>query len=562
MVSLGFSVGHDKGCVIIVDGEVKVGISQERLTRVKHDGGYSTVLPVEAIDYCLQYLGLEYSDVDRWTFNTVEDDDVVADSFEKTFGIDRSRLHFIPHHLAHAYSTFYSSGFSEAAVVVADAMGSVLKRGSNALKWFGREWPGTEDYEYAEGITIYKFAPGEDKEVYKKWIKYPMMLDGNSETSIGEQYGKGSLQLVYDPKTNSWPAGKLMGLASYADQEWVKQIPSHTTLSDSEIFIPSVKIMPEVDYRSDFYSKANVAGLYQRDQEQNSIHLVGMAKRLTGSENVCVAGGSFLNCNTNEMIIKSGLYKDQYFVPCSDDSGIPLGCAWWGYVKSERAPKGKYLNPYMGRSYSDLQIKDAIDKASAEFEFGDLVNVDLYRDKSEQIRNVASIINQNKVIGLFQGGSEIGPRALGNRSIIASPKCVWMKDHINHDIKLREWYRPFAPSVLFDRQKDVFDLDVYSPYMMVTARVKEEWKSRIPSVVHIDGTSRYQSVTKESNPYYHRLISEFESMSGIPLVLNTSFNGPDEPIVESPYHAIRTFWKRNLHALCIGNYVITRKPNQ
>jgi len=137
-----------------------------------------------------------------------------------------------------------------------------------------------------------------------------------------------------------------------------------------------------------------------------------------------------------------------------------------------------------------------------------------------------------------------------------------MKDHINHDIKLREWYRPFAPSVLFDRQKDVFDLDVYSPYMMVTARVKEEWKSRIPSVVHIDGTSRYQSVTKESNPYYHRLISEFESLSGIPLVLNTSFNGPDEPIVESPYHAIRTFWKRNLHALCIGNYVITRKPNQ
>ena len=549
MVSLGFSVGHDKGCVIIVDGEVKVGISQERLTRIKHDGSYSTILPVEAIDYCLEYLGLTYSDVDRWTFNTVEEDHVVADSFEKTFGIDKGRLHFIPHHLAHAYSTFYSSDFSESAVVVADAMGSVLNKGSNALKWFGGEWPGTEEYEYAEGITIYKFSSEGDNEVYKKWIKYPMMLDGESETSIGEQYGKGSLQLVYDPKTNSWPAGKLMGLASYADHEWVSQIPSHTRLSEDDIFIPSIKIMPEVDYKSDFYSKANVAGLYQRDQEQNSLHLVEMAKKLTGSNNICVAGGSFLNCNTNEMIIKSGLYEGQYFVPCSDDSGIPLGCAWWGYTRSEKVNSRKYLNPYTGKSYSDLQIKDAIDKASAEFELSGLIDVNLY------------IINQNKVIGLFQGGSETGPRALGNRSIIASPKCVWMKDHINHDIKLREWYRPFAPSVLFDRQNEVFDLDVYSPYMMVTARVREEWKSRIPSVVHIDGTSRYQSVTKESNPYYCRLISEFESMSGIPLVLNTSFNGPDEPIVESPYHAIRTFWKRNLHALCIGNYVITRRSN-
>lgn len=559
MVSLGFSVGHDKGCVIIVDGEVKVGITQERLSRIKHEGGYSSVLPVQAINYCLEYLGLSYSDVDRWVFNTVEDDDVVADSFESEFGVDRSKLHYIPHHLAHAYSTFYSSGFSEAAVVVADAMGSVLKRGSHALKWFGKEWPGTEDYEYAEGITIYKFSSGSDTEVYKKWIKYPMMLDENSETSIGEQYGKGSLQLVYDPVSNSWPAGKLMGLASYADESWVDRIPPHSTLNDDDLFIPSVKIMPEIDYKSDFYSKANVAGLYQRDQEQNSLHLAKMAKKITGLNKICVAGGSFLNCNTNEMIIKSGLYQDQYFVPCSDDSGIPLGCAWWGYVKTENVRPVGYLNPYMGKTYSDLQIKDSMDKCLAEFEFGDSVKIELYRDKTEQIKYVASLINQNKVIGLFQGGSEIGPRALGNRSIIASPKCVWMKDYINHDIKIREWYRPFAPSVLFEKQGDVFDLDVYSPYMLVTARVREEWKSRIPSVVHIDGTSRYQSVTKESNSHYYRLISEFYSLSGIPLVLNTSFNGPDEPIVESPYNAIRTFWKRNLHALCIGNYVITRK---
>ena len=166
---------------------------------------------------------------------------------------------------------------------------------------------------------------------------------------------------------------------------------------------------------------------------------------------------------------------------------------------------------------------------------------------------------EDKPIGLLQGGSEIGPRALGNRSIIANPSSVWMKDYINHEIKKREWYRPFAPSVLFEEQGNVFDLDIFSPYMLVTAYCKDEWKERIPSVVHIDGTSRYQSVTSEMNESYYNLINSFYKASNIPLVLNTSFNGPGEPIVETPLDAIKSYVKNGLPVLVLENIVIEKK---
>ena len=166
---------------------------------------------------------------------------------------------------------------------------------------------------------------------------------------------------------------------------------------------------------------------------------------------------------------------------------------------------------------------------------------------------------EHKPVAILQGGSEIGPRALGNRSIIANPSMYWMKDYINHDIKKREWYRPFAPSVLFEHQSDIFDLDVFSPYMLVTTTVKEEWKSKIPAVVHTDGTSRYQSVTTAMNESYYNLINTFYKESGLPVVLNTSFNGPGEPIVETPMDAIRSYIKNDMPILVLEDIVIEKK---
>jgi carbamoyltransferase len=162
------------------------------------------------------------------------------------------------------------------------------------------------------------------------------------------------------------------------------------------------------------------------------------------------------------------------------------------------------------------------------------------------------------VIGWFQGGSEIGPRALGNRSILASPIQKWMSGHINGDIKHREWYRPFAPAVLFEHQSEVFESDVYSPHMLVTTSVKEEWRDKIPAVTHIDYSARHQSVTKENNPKFYSLINSFYGETGVPVLLNTSFNGPHEPIVETPEEAIKTFISNKLDILVIDNFIISR----
>jgi carbamoyltransferase len=186
------------------------------------------------------------------------------------------------------------------------------------------------------------------------------------------------------------------------------------------------------------------------------------------------------------------------------------------------------------------------------------LRIEKFDNFDELLLIITDRLVNNRVIGWFQGGSEIGPRALGNRSIVASPIPLWMKDHINHDIKAREWYRPFAPAVLYEHQSEVFDLDYYSPYMLVTSTVKEEWKNKIPAVVHVDGSSRFQSVTLNSNERFYKLIESFYKSTGVPVLLNTSFNGPHEPMVETPLDAISCMNQRNIDHLVIGNYIISR----
>jgi carbamoyltransferase len=279
--------------------------------------------------------------------------------------------------------------------------------------------------------------------------------------------------------------------------------------------------------------------------------LAKKAKELTGSNNVCVAGGSFLNCNSNEKILNSGLFENSYFVPPADDSGIPLGCAWFAYQELLDIKETEMFSPYIGKTYSRLEVIEAINKHK-------ILDFKEYNNMEELNNDVSNLLSENRVIGWFQGGSEVGPRALGNRSILASPINSWMTGHINADIKKREWYRPFAPAVLFEYQKDIFESDVYSPYMMVTTSVKENWRNRIPAVTHIDYSARHQSVTESSNKKFYDLINSFYNKTGVPVLLNTSFNGPKEPIVESPYDAIRTFLETGLDHVVINNFMISK----
>ena len=554
MRTLGFSVGHDKGAVIIEDGKVVVGITQERLSRIKHDGAYQGgKIPYESILYCLNYLDLTINDIHSFVYSTTELHDDVEEQFKEKFGIRNYDISFIPHHLAHAYSSFFSSGFEEAAVIVADASGSILNNLNKLNEWYpnvdkkdlsvGEDW--------TEGISIYHITKNDHKEVYKKWIKYPVPLETEDCVSVGTLYSEGSLQLIYEPNEHTWPAGKLMGLASYATQDIVNEAPDYIIELEGDIFIPNKRIYPKVTYSSDFYSKACVAGIYQREQERASLILAKIAKELTQSNNVCVAGGSFLNCNSNEKILNSGLFENSFFIPPADDSGIPLGCAWYAYQELVDVKETETLSPYIGKQYSRSEIISTIN------EYPNL-NFTEYDDMDSLIEDTSFWLTQNRVIGWFQDGSEIGPRALGNRSILASPIESWMTGHINADIKKREWYRPFAPAVLFEHQGEVFESDIYSPYMLVTTTVKEEWRNKIPAVTHIDNSARHQSVTETSNPKFYKLISKFYEKTNVPVLLNTSFNGPKEPIVETPNDAIRCFYETGLDFLIINNFLISK----
>ena len=554
MRTLGFSVGHDKGAVVIEKGKVVVGITQERLTRVKHDGAYQGgKIPYESILYCLNYLGLTINDIHSFVYSTTELHDDVEEQFKNKFGDKEYNLSFIPHHLAHAYSSFFSSGFEESAVIVADASGSVLNKLNGLDSWYpdvtneglekGQDW--------TEGISIYHLTKNTQKEVYKKWIKYPVPLETEDCVSVGTLYSEGSLQLIYEPNEHTWPAGKLMGLASYANQDIVNEAPEYIVEEDGDIFIPNKRIYPKVNYNSDFYSKACVAGIYQKEQERASLILAKMAKELTKSKNVCVAGGSFLNCNSNEKILNSGLFENSYFIPPADDSGIPLGCAWFAYQELTDIIETEMFNPYIGKPYSRSEVISAIN------EFPNL-NFQEYDDMDILIEDTSYWLTQNRVIGWFQDGAEIGPRALGNRSILASPTKSWMTGHINSDVKKREWYRPFAPAVLFEHQGEIFESDVYSPYMLVTTTVKEDWRNTIPAVTHIDNSARHQSVTEKSNSKFYQLIKAFYDKTSVPVLLNTSFNGPKEPIVETPNDAIRCFYETGLDFLIINNFVISK----
>ncbi len=556
MKILGFSVGHDKGAVIIENGEVKVGITQERLSRIKHDGAYSEgKLPFDSIDYCLNSLGIGYRDINHWVYSTTEIIDNTANMLRERFTeIDEENISFVPHHLAHAFSSFYSSGLDEACVIVGDASGSIISYKNKTHEWYPEYAENLSNLtDWTESMTIVNFTKGGYKEVFKKWMEYPVPFQEDKSCSLGTLYSQGCLQLIYEPNTATWPAGKLMGMASYADPEIVDEAPLYVQELENDIFIPGVTIYPKVTWKSDFFSRACVAGIYQREQERASLILAKIAKNLTNSPNVCTAGGSFLNCNSNELILNSGLFEKCFFLPPADDSGIPLGCAWYGASKFDNQTKPKFISPYFGKTYQT-------DEVVASLNSNPFLSFERFDDFDDLIEKVLFFLTQNRVIGWFQDGSEIGPRALGNRSIIASPIQAWMTGHINSDIKGREWYRPFAPAVLFEHQSEVFESDVYSPHMLVTTMVKEEWRNRIPAVVHIDGSARHQSVKEESNPKFYKLIKGFYNQTGVPVLLNTSFNGPGEPIIETPSDAIKTFVSRNLDILVINNFIISKEP--
>lgn len=291
-----------------------------------------------------------------------------------------------------------------------------------------------------------------------------------------------------------------------------------------------------------------MAAAFQKVLEDKVLEICDVLYQKTKSKYLIVSGGVALNSVMNGRIVRDSQFEDVYVMPAAGDNGTAIGAAFYLYNGILGLPrKFVHKNPFVGTIYSNTEIKKVIESAKLNFEYHENI-CDIASDK----------LVEGKIIGWFQGAMEIGPRALGNRSILANPAFPQMKDKINAEVKFREAYRPFAPSAINESYKDFFELEVEAPFMLKVCQVKKEKQAVIPAITHVDGSARLQTVNKEINPRYHKLIKLLGEKTGVPVVLNTSFNIQGEPVVESPKDAIRCFFSTGLDVLIIGNYLLKK----
>ncbi|MEQ1599224.1 MAG: carbamoyltransferase C-terminal domain-containing protein [Methylotenera sp.] len=561
MIILGINfMFHDSSACILKDGKLVVAVEEERFTRNKHD----VVFPRLSIEKCLEIANLSIDDIDHiglsfkptldiqrkiafilkhpslllknfnlhllryyWRYRTIKQ------WYNTTFiNSKKPKLHFIPHHQSHIAGSFFASPYNEAALLSMDGSG---------------EWA-TASLGYGNGIDVTEF----------KRVFYP--------NSMGSIYEAITYYCGFKP---SYDEGKTMGLAPLGNSERfisvVRQIidvgPEGDLLIDFDYFTFDDG---QFDYLSNKFIQKfgprrlsgqkfephhmDVAAAFQLRLEEVALKLCTILKQRTKAEHLVIAGGVALNSVMNGRIVRESGFKDLYVMPAAGDNGTSIGAAYYIYNAILKNPRGEpHMNPYLGTEYSNEKIEIILKECKVRYEHYD--NIEL---------KTAELLHAGNILCWFQGKMEIGPRALGGRSIIADPTNKSMKDKINAEVKHREAYRPFAPSVIAEAAAEYFDLTVEDPFMLKVCNVKPDKMSVLPAITHVDGTARAQTVNKETHPRYHKMISEFGKLSGHPVVLNTSFNIMDEPIVESPYDAIRCFFSTGLDYLVIGNYVVAK----
>jgi carbamoyltransferase len=597
-VVLGLKIhGHDTGAAIIAHGKTVIAIAEERLNRVKHS---PNMFPKLAIDYCLKGAGLSDLDIDMVVIDQVGErrDVPMYDMFVKETG-DRflkAKVHVINHHDAHAASAFFASPYDEAAILVCDGA--------------GEQFDTHLGVRATESDTLYKAKGNEIVELRKIChVRLP-----NKEYPF--TFGAGKLYSLFCEKylgLGKYNEGKMMGLAPYGNDSVLQEYPieqwcgevNGDTMCNSRIAFPSKpvsdrwksvfmmsRLRPYLRQKVKSIVRSVVSRIPYASEKKNVVHVfptlriarpprsqadtlpdeyfssvayvaqkvlevvtVSLAKKvrmMTGSTNLAVAGGVGLNIDANKKYLDEAGFDNLFVQPAASDTGIPLGCALYGYHVIAGMPRfWSMKSASLGLPYSDTDIADALALRKDE-----LVVKKLGKDKMDA---VAKLIADGSIIGWFSGGSEYGPRALGNRSIVCDARRPDMRDTLNARVKHREMWRPFAASVLADHVTDYFDLHVDSPFMLVAAPVHSKKQKEIPSVTHVDGTCRIQSVTHEANPAYRELIEAFYRLTGCPLILNTSFNLGGDPIVETPHDAIDSFLRTNMDYLVLENYLVSKK---
>jgi carbamoyltransferase len=550
------SVYHESAAALLVDGELVAAVEEERFNRIKHgkqaDWDNPHQLPERAIRFCLKRAGLTARDVDHVAYsfdprlrekryNPEWWDPKTEETFRLRLGqvqgaveelLGRAlaqRFHFVAHHLAHAASAFFPSGFDRAAILSIDGIGE--SAGTALAKGDGTRVQLVETFEYPHSI-------GFVWEVFSEFLGFSH-YDASKAMGLAA-YGNPE---VYRPQFESIlrADGENYGVA----QDFLGAQPGKEARMEAMFGAPrgeDAEMLPR---------HADIAAALQAATDAAVTALVRRLKRKVPFDNLCLVGGVALNCVTNEVIRRSGEFSNLFIPSAPHDAGTAIGAAFAVHcAKQKKLPQRGHSTPYLGPSFKRRDILEAVKSAGLKA-----------RQSKSPARDAARMIADGKIVAWFQGRMEFGPRALGNRSLLADPRRPEMRDILNQKVKHREDFRPFAPSVLAEHADEWFEIGAHSAsheFMLFAPAVKPEQRDRIPAVVHQDGTARVQLVSRKLNPRFHELISCFHAQTGVPLVVNTSFND-SEPIVCTPTDAMVTFRKSGIDALFMDDVVLTAK---
>ena len=557
---MGINLGHDRSVAVVSDGKLLVSIEQERLDRIKHSVGFMyqspgemrhIQVPGECIRYCLDMLDVPLAAIETITANMPGIDfapDIMRGKFSRDIA---GKVQTVPgHHLAHAYSAYWPSGFEEALVLSVDASGLTTREGPG--------WK-TESYSlYAGTGTDLKLL--HDEKVHAHLAQL---------STLGFVYEYVARKAGFETKVNSglsFPeSGKLMGLAAYGGpqrswEQWLRPVEDSLSLEISayDIFLEIEALEKKYDTgEGKPYFRpwlVDLAYKVQMELENALCHIVEVARKQTGLNHLCIAGGIGLNSVANYKVLTQCGLDDIFIFPAAGDNGISAGCAYWSYATVEKGTaRPKLKAATLGKPRSREEIDQAVEQ------YDDLVVVERH-EHDGMVRKVADALAKGHIVARFEGGCESGPRALGHRSILADPAFLRMKDVINARVKFREAFRPFAPFVPLERANEVFVLETESPFMLLVAEIRKEFHAALPSITHADGTGRVQTCTREANRFFHELCHAVEDIrEGPPVLLNTSFNVAGQPIVETPEQAIKTFLKTDIDYLALEDCWIYRK---
>jgi carbamoyltransferase len=558
--------GFDSAAVLLTPQGVEFAAAEERFTREKATGAFpalaleqlfaTTGVRPEEIDlvaHGFDYRSFEHAfaeeEFHRRQYAEVFDPKVQIACLEERYpGIDWADR-FVPvlHHEAHAASAFYQSGFDEALILVSDGMGEI--HSMTALH-------GTPD-----GMQMLAQVP--------------------AFHSIGILYGVFTMYLGFQLNLDEY---KIMGLAPYGDRRrYFNPVMDLVQLKDDGTYaIPLFAknetlldkethrgVIDELEARFGPRRALDTEGMDQRYMDIAAalqqvlqtvqLHVARHFRTRTGAKNLCLAGGVALNCTANGVLKRSRLFKDIFVQPASGDDGSSLGAALYVQSQHDPQPPRRISAPLWGPEFGDDEIRRTIE-ARDDFEAR-------YFDSFEELsRETARLLDEGRILSWFQGRMEFGPRALGNRSIIADPRPDDMRNRVNMLIKKREGFRPFAPAVAAEAAHEYFEIPADDPetfaHMLFVMQVRMEWREKLKAITHVDGSGRVQTVTRETNPRFHQLLCDFREISGIPMVLNTSFNVKGQPIVCTPTEAIDTFLMADLQGLVIGNWLLLPKAQR